>query len=327
MLRSDRSVSPFKRNFLAASIAGLALGFSHLNLDPFVSGADGGSVKSAKAGAPVVTASLSMPRQMAAIDANSGSSVISPLTPIQDDDGTLRGIWAIKMAASLLEKGCRNFASVPDYTASMFRQERINGTLSEEQNIDLKVRHEPFSVYMKWNSGDRGRQLIYVQGQNNGNLLVQPGGIKGRLTGLLSLEPEGDLAMSESRHPITKAGLLQLGHTILEYQKKDIERGSGFVCELIDNQEFEGRACYLYQIVYQSPEIHETYRKSTVFVDKELSLPICVKNYTWARDASPETIDEETLVEFYAYTDLNIQKDLTASDFDQRNKDYKLRVR
>ena len=82
-----------------------------------------------------------------------------------------------------------------------------------------KIRHEPFSVYMKWLSGDRGRQLIYVDGQNDGKLLVQPGGIKGRLTGVLSLDPSGTLAMSDSRYPIQTAGLLALAKTILEHQK------------------------------------------------------------------------------------------------------------
>ncbi|HWL10719.1 MAG TPA: DUF1571 domain-containing protein, partial [Planctomicrobium sp.] len=231
------------------------------------------------------------------------------------------------MARALLERGCNQFSQVPDYTASMFRQERIGGALSEGQSIELKVRHEPFSVYMKWLSGDRGRQLIYVADQNNGNILVQPGGIKGRLTGLLSLEPTGSMAMAESRHPVTQAGLLQLGHTVMKYQQGDLDRGTGFSCELRDHQEFEGRPCYLYFITYDSPEIHDVYRKSLIYVDKELLLPICVKNYTWAKDATPETLDDETLIEFYAYTDLKIQQQLNATAFDQNNSDYKLRVR
>jgi hypothetical protein len=69
------------------------------------------------------------------------------------------------------------------------------------------------------------------------------------------------------------------------------------------------------------------YRKSIVFIDKELSMPVCVKNYTWAKDADPESIDEETLVEFYAYTDMRMEQQLGAADFDQHNKDYKLRVK
>ncbi|SFI65335.1 DUF1571 domain-containing protein [Planctomicrobium piriforme] len=329
MPRSERSTNPLMRNVLALLVASVTVGIAHLNLDPFCTGGEGGGAKRANAAPPRMPPPPELPTQIPASSelVAAVASAASPSTKVADDPSTLRGVWALKMAAALLEKGCHNFSKVPDYTACMFKQERLNGALGDGQTIDLKVRHEPYSVYMKWQSGDRGRQLIYVHGQNDGNMLVQPGGIKGRLTGLLSLEPTGSLAMAESRYPITKAGLLQLGHTILEYQHQDLERGCGFTCELRDHQEFEGRACYLYHINYESPEIHSVYRKSLIYVDKELSLPICVKNYTWGKDVNPETIDEETLIEFYAYTDLKIEQELSASDFDRNNRDYKLRVR
>jgi hypothetical protein len=244
-----------------------------------------------------------------------------------DDPNVLRGVWAVKMAAAMLERGCDSFAKIPDYTCTLFKQERIGGRLNDGQTIDMKIRHEPFSVYMKWLSGDRGRQLIYVDGLNEGRMLVQPGGIKGRLTGVLHLEPEGTLAMSESRYPIMKAGLLELARSILEYQVRDIERGTGFRCELRDHQEFEGRPCYLYQIECEGPEFCDVYRKSIVFIDKDLSMPLCAKSYTWGRDTNPETIDDETLVEFYAYSELRMEQQLSSLDFDQGNKDYKLRVK
>ncbi len=326
MARSERSASPWTRNVLAILVAGTAFGISHLNLDPFSTGGEGGGPHKANASPPRMPPIPKMPVHLAD-EGTERTSTPAPATQLTDDPHTLSGIWAVKMAHALLERGCNQFSKVPDYTASMFKQERIGGALSDGQSIELKVRHEPFSVYMKWQTGDRGRQLIFVDGQNNGNILVQPGGIKGRLTGLLSLEPTGSMAMAESRHPVTQAGLLQLGYTVMEYQQRDIKRGSGFLCELRDNQEFEGRACYLYLVNYDSPEIHETYRKSMIYVDKELSLPVCVKNYTWAKDASPETLDDETLIEFYAYTDLRIHQQLTATAFDQNNSEYKLRVR
>jgi hypothetical protein len=180
---------------------------------------------------------------------------------------------------------------------------------------------------MKWITGDRGRQLIFVDGLNDGNLLVQPGGVRGRFTGVMPLDPNGKMAMSESRYPITTAGLLALAETILQYQHQDIERGRGYRCELRDQQEFEGRPCFLYLIDYDAPEFNEVYRKSIVFIDKELSMPVCVKNYTWAKDVDPEAINEETLVEFYAYTDLRMEQQLGAVDFDQNNEDYKLRIK
>ncbi len=310
------------RNFLAILVACSAAGAAHVNNDPLSIGGSP-SARAASTSAPTMSIPPS-PQMPSKID---GKTPHSEHDANIHDPQVLRGIWALKMVCSLMEKGSQAFEKVPDYTTNLFKQERVNGILADGQTIDTKIRHQPFSVYMKWLSGDRGRQVIYVDGQNDGNILVQPGGIKGRLTGVLALEPEGALALSDSRYPIQKAGLLALAKTILEHEKKDIERGTGFQCELRDDQMFEDRPCYLFTCVYDSPEINQRYRKAIIFVDKELSMPVCVKNYTWVRDANPETLDEESLVEFYAYTDMKISQKLADADFDQTNSDYKLRVK
>jgi len=322
-MRQTQRSTHFGRNFLALLVAGGAFGVAQLNLDPF-----GMSVGNGARGQAVAASRLSAPvPELPASAAQENIDHTAARPQGQEDPAILRGIWAVKMASALLEKGCDHFAKIPDYTACMFKQERIGGALGDCQVIDVKIRHEPFSVYMKWSEGDRGRQLIYVHGQNNGNMLVQPGGIKGRLTGVLTLEPTGSLAMSDSRHSITKAGLLELARTVLSYQKADLNRGTGFTCQLFDHQEFEDRECFLYLIEYDGQEFNKEYRKSMVYVDKELSLPICVKNYTWGVDVNPERIDEETLIEFYAYTNLKFSQELTAADFDKGNSSYRMRVK
>ena len=331
MPAARRNGTPYFRNLLAILVAALGVGILHLNVDPMETGGQP-MARAASIDGPMlrIPPSPSLPEKLSTSkDEKAGEEEgqQAPDLAFADDPNVLRGIWAVKMASELLSRGCDSFGKVPDYTSVMFKQERINGLLSDMQTIDLKIRHEPFSVYMKWSTGDKGRQLIYVDGQNEGHMLVQPGGLKGRLTGVMSLDPNGSLAMSESRYPITKAGLLELAQTILEYQQADIARGTGFTCELRDHQTFDERDCFLYIIEYASPEVNDVYRKSIVYIDKEFSMPVCAKNYTWARDANPETIDEETLVEFYAYTDLRMQRQLGAVDFDQHNSDYRLRVR
>jgi len=323
MRHPHRSTPSYGRNILAVLVAGGAFGLAQLNLDTFGMPGGIGTRNLASAAPSLPGPQLSLPDSTT----TEARDHTAARPQREDDPAILRGIWAVKMASALLEKGCENFAKIPDYTANMLKQERIGGAMGACQVIDVKIRHEPFSVYMKWTEGDRGRQLIYVDGQNDGNMLVQPGGIKGRLTGVLSLEPTGSLAMSDSRYSITKAGLLELARTVLSYQKSDLQRRQGFTCQLFDHQDFEGRECYLYLIEYASPDFNETYRKSMVYVDKELSLPICVKNYTWGRDIDPAKMDEETLIEFYAYTDLKFSQQLTAADFDKSNSSYRMRVK
>lgn len=241
------------------------------------------------------------------------------------DPDVLTGRWAMLFSVMLLEKGCEDFAEIPDYTATLYKQERIGGELLEGQTVAIKLRHEPFSVYMKWLTGDRGRQVIYVDGQNDDNMLVQLGGIKGRLLGTLTIDPRSSQAMSETRHSITGAGLLALARKTLEYRHRDLERGEGCQCEIHDNQTHNDRPCYVFVTTWDSPEFNDTYRKSVLYIDKELSMPVCVQNYTWAVDANPETLDEDTLIEFYSYSDIQIEQDLADGDFDRTNRSYRMR--
>src|SRR5690606_37046315 len=81
----------------------------------------------------------------------------------------LSGRWAMMLNVMLLERGCEEFARVPNYTAMLHKQERIGGELGDVQKVECKLRHEPFSVYMKWHTGDIGRELIYVDGANDGD--------------------------------------------------------------------------------------------------------------------------------------------------------------
>ena len=73
----------------------------------------------------------------------------------------------------------------------------------------MKVRHEPFSVYMHFDEPHAGREVIFVEGRNNNNLLVHEAGFAS-LIGTLELEPTGSQAMAENRYPITKAGIQKM---------------------------------------------------------------------------------------------------------------------
>ncbi|MCA9087828.1 MAG: DUF1571 domain-containing protein [Planctomycetaceae bacterium] len=315
----SRIVSTGGPNVLALLVACTAITLAASNFDPINTGGSPGALNAAS----LTPASLSLPPSppMPQSASENGQST----APAESKH--LSGIWAMRLSTEMLRRGCLAFRQHPDYSAVMTKQERIGGSLGDSQTIELKVRHDAFSAYMKWLTGDAGRQLIYVEGQNDGHLLVQPGGIKGRLTGVLSLEPTGALAMAECRYPVTKVGLVALAETVLENQLGDVKRGTGFRCELRDDQAFNGRPCFLFIVEYDSEKVNSVYRKSVLYIDKELSLPICVRNYTWGVDVDPERMDDETLVELYAYTDIQTRRGFSDIDFDPENPEYKLRVK
>lgn len=260
-------------------------------------------------------------------------------TPAQNDQGSgqssqpsngpkIEGRLAMRLKHSLMLDARARLQTIPDYLANFSRQERVNGKLLPRESTELKVRHSPFSVYMKWQAGaDVGREVLFVKGQHGDKLLVKKGGKVGEMLPTFKLEPTSDLAMKESRYPITTSGVLNLVEKIVTYCDRDLKLDEGVSCQLLADQKIDGRMCYTIRTDYGCAEVDPDYRCSVVFVDKETSLPLCVKNYGWsaacgASPAANDKLTDETLVEFYAFSGLRYQVRLSEKEFDQANREY-----
>ena len=313
---------------MALLLSGAVVGYVYLNTDPVISGTEPAADAVAVIGPPELSLPPVPVSAVPAAELSAGTDgeteVVTAAAPV--DPSVLTGRWAMLFNVMLLKNGCEKFERVTDYRATLYKQERINGELGEGQTTQIKLRHEPFSVYMKWLTGDKGRQLIYVDGQNDNNMLIQLGGVKGRLLGVLQIDPNGAQSKKESRYPITGAGLLNMARKILKHRERDLANNcEGVRCEVHDDQMLNDRPCYLFVTNYESQEHSEVYRKSMLYVDKELSMPVCVRNYTWAVDAAPEELDEQTLIEFYSYSDIKIEQNLVDDDFSRTNRKYRMR--
>lgn len=237
---------------------------------------------------------------------------------------------ALQLHVTQLELAVYKLRALGSYSCTFTKQEAIDdGELSDEHVIDLKIRHEPFSIYMKWEEGgDEGREILYVNSSPDAKMLVKLGGVKGKLLPHLKLDPQGDLARSESRHPITDVGLLNLTEKILAFRTRDLAHLDQVRWEMHSGDQFGDRPCYLFTIEYKSKEYESTYRKSLVWIDRDLGLPVCVQNFCWPEEDSTvkgDELDEETLVEYYGYTDLDFARSLADGDFDKSNPDYTFR--
>ncbi len=234
----------------------------------------------------------------------------------------------IEYTLKLLEEGARYLRQFDTYCAVFHKQERLGGDLSEVQIIELKVRHgEPFAVYMKWRNSDRGRQLLYSREYEDGDMVVKLGGFKGRLLPALRLNPHGAMAREEARHPVTQAGLLGMAEKIIGHRQLDLKQRHGTVCTRLPDQEFDGRTCWCFLFEYASPEESPDYRKSLILLDAEHHFPVLARNYTWASETeglTPEELDKRTLVENYAFTDIDFSRPLTALDFSRDNPRYRM---
>jgi len=213
-------------------------------------------------------------------------------------------------------------AAVKDYTALLQKQENINGVLQGAQVLEVKVRHEPFSVYTKFRfpRNEDGKQAIFVKGQNDGKLIAHGVGIQ-RVFGTQFLEPDSFLAMQGQKYPITEMGILNLVDKLLEVGYKDIHHGE---CQVLYTEgatigkDDTLRECTEIRVIHPERRSHFMFHVARIFVDKELNVPIRYESFDWPRRPG----EMPQLIESYQYLNLKLNVGLTDADFDHKNPAY-----
>ncbi len=223
--------------------------------------------------------------------------------------------------------------SVVDYTATLVKRERVNGQLGEYEYIQLKVRNRrvvegqlvtPFSVYMNFlrPASARGREVLYVEGQNNGKLVAREGGGMGRFLPAVWLHPTGMIAMRNQLYPITDVGIENLVQKLIERGEEE-KRSASSTCQVSfhENATINGRRCTLLQLRHKQPGPGVEFHLAQIFIDDELNLPI-----RYVAFGFPERPGETPpVLEEYTYLNLELNVGLTDRDFDYTNPDYGFR--
>lgn len=240
--------------------------------------------------------------------------------------GRTTGRAATTRVVETLANGIDQFEQRPGYEARFFKQERIDGVLNEDEEIDLKLAHVPFRVYMKWRSGEVGQQALYIDGEYDNQVLVQPGGLKGRLAGTLKMDPRDERAMACSRYPITNLGMVELARLVKAVLMQDLEANAAMSSQFIEDAEYEGRPCYRYLATYKTPQPGHPYRKVEMCIDKEFEVPVLVRTHGWDENGSPAP-DEDSLLECYRYHEVEVYDEVPEKDFDPKNRKYALRLK
>lgn len=217
----------------------------------------------------------------------------------------------IRVAKVSLAEFDRN---IRDYSCTFIKRERIDGDLGDYQHIFMKVRQQPFSVYMCFLQPYPGREVLYVDGQNDGELLVLESGWKRRVLGQLSLDPEGAVAMRGQKYPITHVGIHNLTSELIKVAERDTQYAE---CEVTTkpNMKVNGRLTTMVQIVHPIPRQNFRSYTSRIFFDNELKVPIHYDSFLWPSQPG----EQPPLDESYTYSDLKVNNNFTARDFDPDN--------
>jgi hypothetical protein len=217
----------------------------------------------------------------------------------------------------LAQKAREKYRTIHDYSCILIKRERIDGQLQPMEFIQMKMRNRPFSVYMKWQQPYEGREAIYVDGQYGGKLMVHSTGLEKTVAGTVALDPRGEMAMENSRHAITEAGLGNLINQLCT--RWESERKLGKTQVELKDLKVDGRSCVCVKTLHPNEPRNFTYYRARVFFDKETSLPIRFEAYDWPRRGGAADGD---LVEEYTYRDLKFNISLTANDFNTENPAY-----
>ncbi len=215
--------------------------------------------------------------------------------------------------------GRPRIAELKDYTALLSKQESIDGEKQVAQMMEMKIRHEPFSVYLKfrWPREMAGQEVIYIKGLNDGNMQAHGVGMQKRL-GTLSLDPNGLIAMRGNKYPITEIGLLNLVDKLVEVGEKDTKYGECSVNYYEDVTDSEGRPCTMIEVIHPTPRKQFRFYVARILVDNEYNMPIRYESYEWMGEKDTEP----PLIEIYTYQKLRLNVGLTDEDFSTKNPKY-----
>lgn len=318
-----------RHNLLAVCITVFSVVFLYANFDPVPAGEN---TVSRRTGTPPGEFLVPLPPD-ASVSALPTSDITDPDKPLEVVQATPQGcllsnMEAIQFSLLLLKDGERFLKNIDTYTAAFHKKERVGGDLLEPQTTDLKIQHTPhFAVHMQWRNGDKGRQVLYSDEYEDGSMVVKLGGFRGRLLPAIKLDPNGSKAKSESRYPVTQAGILGMLTKIIARREADLKHGHGVECTRLPDAEFDERKCYCFQYIYTDRDVSSEYRKCIVLIDSRYHIPMMVRNFTWADDTEgmdDEELDQLTLIEDYAFTEIDFSRKLVAIDFSRDNPKYRM---
>jgi hypothetical protein len=215
--------------------------------------------------------------------------------------------------------------TVKGFTCRLVKRERIEGTLQDYHYIDMDVREEmrrgdriekPLGIFLKFLGPDdvAGRRVLYVEGQNDGQMMVRNGG-KRFAHVVVKIDPRGERASRESLVPITEVGFGQMLSrmiVILETHARVDAEGENTQVRRITGAKLDKRPCTMIRITHPEKQVGLNFHEANVFVDDALHVPVRVDYSEWPEQpgAAPRLMAE------YSYTCLELNPSLSDDHFD-----------
>jgi len=204
-------------------------------------------------------------------------------------------------------------AEYKSYTAMLELQEDLRGNLQARENIKVKIRREPFSVYMRWE--DKDQEALFFDGRNDNRMLVRPTKALAALRRVWRLDPESRMARQNCRYPVTDSGLEKLVMRTREFYEVRDDWANHVTCSVSSDNVLDIDAS-VFEIQFEK-SVSPDFSRSRYFFDEERGLMIGVESYGWTEPGKAGS-----LVERYVYHSIDTGVDLEDGDFDHENPAY-----
>ena len=209
---------------------------------------------------------------------------------------------------------------VIDYTAELARHERIGEQLMPPSRMALKIRNprddQAFSIYVLFTEPEntKGREVIWVDGKNDNNIVAHEAGFLGLLR--VVQPPDSFVAMVGNRYPVTETGFQKLMEKLIQYGLRDRKFGDCEV-EILDDVIVGSVQCKRLRIIHPVKEGPYTFHIAEVDMDMRRQIPIRLATWDW-----PEPGQQPQLVEEYVYHNVELNVGLQDLDFNPDNPAY-----
>jgi len=204
-----------------------------------------------------------------------------------------------------------------DYSATLVRRERVRGKIGGYEYLSIKIRHRPFSVYVRSRppASVKGQEVIYVAGR-----IRASAGHKARMPVTVSLNPDGMIAMTGRHYPLTEIGLVNLVRRLVEVGQEDLRYGE---CEVkyFTGAKINQRPCTVIQVVHPTPRDVFSVSSGPRVRRRRVENADPVRSYDWPSEPG----GEPQLIEEYTYLDLKLNNGFTDEDFSTENPEYHFR--
>ncbi len=217
----------------------------------------------------------------------------------------------------LVRRGIERYdREVRSYRCVFIKQELLPGGISEVQEIEVRYRESPRTVYMLWRkNADQARRALYADSpeylDKSGQKLarVEPAGALARLfVSDVKVLVDGAEAKKSSRRGIDEFGFRAAYDLLVKYNTLAAERG---VLDLKYGGmgEIDGRPTFklIRHLPYEGPTGPYPDARLVLHIDQEWLLPVAIFSYA-------DTAERE-LLGSYVYTKVELNPPLTEADF------------